>query len=293
MSSQFVELESRLRSEIGETRQSSFSIDAETSAIWIEMRPSPRPCFTVPMLLELIRIEDAVRRVCGRSAPSHSQALKFAVLKSSIAGVFNLGGDLELFSNAIDRGDADAMRDYGRLATTGCHGMVDGFGAGLVTVALVQGLALGGGFEVARCCDYVVAEEGASFQLPETKFSLFPANGAVSVMSRRLDRRLMSALYLDAKEIKAEDGLANGVVDIIAAKGSGEAAVGELLRGLLPKHGAVSAFFRGLNVADRVSLSSMMDETERWALSSMSLPEADRTTIRRLVNAQNRRFSRL
>jgi DSF synthase len=54
----------------------------------------------------------------------------------------------------------------------------------ILTVGLVQGAALGGGFEALLSFDYVVAERDATFGLPEILFGLFPGMGAHSLLSR-------------------------------------------------------------------------------------------------------------
>ena len=66
------------------------------------------------------------------------------------------------------------------------HRNMLGLGLPLITIALVQGEALGGGFESILSFDVVIAERDARFGLPEAMFGLFPGMGAHSFLSRRL-----------------------------------------------------------------------------------------------------------
>ncbi len=60
----------------------------------------------------------------------------------------------------------------------------------LTTIALVQGDALGGGFECALSASVLVAEESARLGFPEILFNLFPGMGAYSLLSRKVGRRI-------------------------------------------------------------------------------------------------------
>src|SRR3990170_2092582 len=95
----------------------------------------------------------------------------------------------------------------------------------LTSIALVQGDALGGGFECALASDLIVAEESAQLGFPEILFNLFPGMGAYSLLSRRIGMRAAENLILSGSILQACKLHEMGVVDVLARDGEGQAAV--------------------------------------------------------------------
>jgi enoyl-CoA hydratase/carnithine racemase len=89
----------------------------------------------------------------------------------------------------------------------------------LPTIAAVQGLAYGGGLELAVCCDLIVVEEGARLALPETRLGVFPGSGGTVRVTRRIgEGRAKEMMYL-GDPIDAPTALAWGLVNRVVAKG--------------------------------------------------------------------------
>jgi hypothetical protein len=84
------------------------------------------------------------------------------------AGIFNLGGDLDLFGRLITAGDRAGLRHYAHVCVEGQYRRAVGLDLPVHTICLVQGDALGGGFEAALSHDVIVAERGTRFGLPVT-----------------------------------------------------------------------------------------------------------------------------
>ena len=124
------------------------------------------------------------------SAASREQEppVRFLVLASRAPGVWNLGADLKLFAELIRSRDRANLWRYAHsccgFAFANATGL--GFDLPVVSVALIQGDALGAGFELALSSNLIVAERSAKFGLPEILFNLFPGMGAVSFLSRRI-----------------------------------------------------------------------------------------------------------
>ena len=70
-------------------------------------------------------------------------------------------------------------------------------------IAAVEGLALGGGFELVLCCDLVVASRTAAFGLPEVKRGLMPAFGGAFRVSRALPVNVAREMLLTAELLTA------------------------------------------------------------------------------------------
>jgi DSF synthase len=104
-----------------------------------------------------------------------------------------------------------------------------GFDRPVTTISLLQGDALGGGFEIALAGDILVAEKNAKMGFPEVLFNLFPGMGAYNLLSRRIGMQRTERMLLNGKLYRAEELHAEGVVDILAEGGRGENAVYEYI----------------------------------------------------------------
>ena len=165
-------------------------------------------------------------------------------MASKTPGIFSYGGDLRHFAEKIQAGDHDALRRYGHAAVRAVHRNTVAFDLPLVTIALVQGDALGGGFEHALSFDMIVAERGTKFGLPEIMFNMFPGMGAYSFLSRRLDRRRAEAFITSGSVHTADELHEMGIVDILADPGQGEQAVRAFIARTGRKHNALYATMR-------------------------------------------------
>ena len=83
-------------------------------------------------------------------------------------------------------------------------------------VALVHGFALGGGFELALSCDFIVATAQSVFSLPETGLGLIPGFGGTQRLSRLTNSYLAREMIFTAKKIKATQALELGLVSHLA-----------------------------------------------------------------------------
>lgn len=80
------------------------------------------------------------------------------------------------------------------------------------TIAAVNGYALGGGFELALCCDVILAAQRAKLGLPEVKLGLMPGGGGTQRLSRALGKRATKLLVSTGAIVPATDLVAAGVV---------------------------------------------------------------------------------
>lgn len=84
-----------------------------------------------------------------------------------------------------------------------------------ITIAAVNGYALGGGFEVALCCDLVFAADRARFGLPEVKLGLLPGGGGTQRLTRAAGVRFATEAVVTGRFLSAEELLQRGIVSRI------------------------------------------------------------------------------
>src|SRR5512141_1391093 len=140
-------------------KQLDTRFDPEHGAFWALMQPRPRACFNAQLLSELKAFIDGIIDTNGRAThKGEIHTVGYAVLASKVQGVFNLGGDLELFRSAIEGGNRDALQRYAKQCIDDLHPWNRNFDLPVTTISLVQGDALGGGFEAALASSVLVAE---------------------------------------------------------------------------------------------------------------------------------------
>ena len=111
----------------------------------------------------------------------------------------------------------------------------------LVTVALVRGVALGGGCELAMACDFVLASDTAKFGQPEIKLGVFPPVAAYQLSRQTAPRRGLE-LLLTGESIGADEALQLGLVNAVFTRDQFDARSEEWLR-RLTRHSASSVRF--------------------------------------------------
>jgi len=282
----------RAATAIAAQRLSEFDLqyDADQKILWCYFDFTGRPCFSSTVLEEAQRIQRLVRTL-GEEAPEEGP-IRYLVLGSRAPGVWNLGGDLELFAELIRRGDRTALARYAQACCEVGYTNATLYGLPIITVALVQGEALGGGFEAALSSNVIVAERSARFGLPEILFNLFPGMGAYTFLSRRVAPGLAERMILSGEIYTAEHLYQLGVVDVLAADGEGTDAVYAYTGRHGRRHRAHTALRQARWVTNPVSLEEMLRIADLWVEAALKLNDADLRKMTRLAMAQDRRRSR-
>jgi DSF synthase len=264
--------------------------EAETQALWCHMRPKGAPSFTQTLLAQLIGLRRGIQQVFAQQRPQQPAPLRFFVGGSRLPGIYNLGGDLASFARMIRARDREGLRRYAHDCVDVGYHMATGFRTPVITIGLVKGDALGGGFEGALSFHVLIAERRARFGLPEVMFNLFPGMGAYSFLMRRVGAPMAERMILSGRIYTAEELHALGVVDVLAEDGQGEQAVGDYIRSISRKHAAHRAIFEIRQRVNPVSLQELRDVTDIWVDTALTLTEGDLRRMEKLTHAQRRRI---
>jgi enoyl-CoA hydratase len=92
------------------------------------------------------------------------------------------------------------------------------------TIAALNGLAFGGGLEIAMCCDLIVADESVKVALPETRLGVFPSSGGPVRLARRIGPGRAKRMIYTAEPISARTGSEIGLIDELVPEGTARAA---------------------------------------------------------------------
>jgi len=253
-------------------------------ALWTFMRPAGRPSFTRSMLTDF----ELWQQLIGSHFGPERLPLDYLILGSRAPGVFCFGGDLELFHQLIRAGDREALLRYGYRCVEILHRNIHALDLPTITVGLVQGQALGGGFEAVLSFDFIIAERGATFGLPEIMFGLFPGMGAHTILSRKLGTAMADRLILSNETYSAEAMYEMGIVTQLAAPGEGINAVHAFMKKNLRKHAGLVGARRAMREASPIGLAELRGIVDHWAHAALQLGESDLKLMTRLASAQTR-----
>ena len=269
-----------------------YEYEPATGTVWGWMNQRGNPCFNLGLLKDL--------RSFGGELTANSGHVEFEgamhkahyyVAGSKVPRVYNLGGDLALFLLLIRSRDRDALAHYAKLCIDNIHARVQNyFCPTLTTISLVQGDALGGGFETALASDVIVAEESAMLGLPEILFNLFPGMGAYSLLARRASPRIAEELILSGKILPAAKLHEMGIIDVLAKDGEGESAVQTWIAKNTRRrngHQAVMQVRKQVNPITRDELDAVVDT---WVDCALRLEDRDMRMMSRVVRAQMERM---
>ena len=140
-------------------------------------------------------------------------AVKAILVRSANERFFSAGADINVFA----KGDLDAQNAFVVCANE-AMGKLEAVPK--VVVAAINGHCLGGGLEIALCCDFRIAAEGAyRIGLPEVTLGLLPGTGGTQRLPRLIGRQKALDLMLRGRTLTPQDALAAGVVDEVVPAG--------------------------------------------------------------------------
>lgn len=234
----------------------------EEFVVWAWFR---RPSFTLDLLGDIASLQTWLY--------TYSRSVSAVVWGSRVPGVWNRGGDLGLFERAALAQDRTALESY-------AHACIDAiwrsWNCPVLSLAMVQGDALGGGFEAVLTNAVVVAEPRARFGFPEVIFNSFPGMGAYSLLARRgmpAWRMIASGRTYTAAEMHEV-----GVVDVVDEDGQ------DTVQRWLHRHRRSLRGLRGLARARACCLpltwQELVEVVEVWTDEML---DADRSDLRRIA----------
>lgn len=262
-----------------------------TETLWIVLRQvAGRPQNFSPELLDALRCFDELER-SGWQWQENGQAgqVRSAVMTSEHPVYFSVGGDLAFFRECIARRDASALRNY----TLQCVDAVYRWamaGATVATVAVVQGRALGGGFEAALGANHIIAEEQSEFGFPEILFGLFPMAGGMSLLGRRIGVHRAEKIMREGRVYSAAQMLEMGVIDEICPPGEAAMAVRDYLQRHQGSQRARMMLQRAkqrMSPIDHEELRRVVDE---WVETALALTPKEIRVLEALISMQRKEF---
>lgn len=275
----------------GTFREINFWYEPKDRAVWCMTHQRGVPSFTMALMDELNLLHARIAQYADPVMSGPDAGPLFYVGGSTNRGVFNVGGDLPFFIECIKSQNVEALTTYARACIKLVHEMDFSLGGRVFTICLLEGDALGGGFEAAISFNYLVAERGVKMGLPESLFNAFPGMGAYSHLSRKIGHVKAEKMILSGKVYDAEELYDLGIVDALVDRGNGREAVREFIGAHEKKQKMLLAIGRVRRRINPVSLEELLDVTQIWVENSLNLNAADMRRMELLAKAQARRVA--
>jgi len=272
-------------------RHVQVTYDDNSRAIWVEFKYQNRPCFSRGLLDDLATVQRSVKQIAHTGYRlGQSNRVLFQILASTDKRVFNLGGDLAYFIRLIGAGNREALRQYARTCIEIQYATITHYKIPFTTIAMVEGTALGGGFEAALSSNILIAETRARFGFPEASFGLFPGMGALSLLLRKINPAIARRILMDHRVYTAAELYELGVVDFLAQDGQGrKMAIDYMRRNISRVHG-LHGFQSAVDRILPVTFEELSDIIELWVDAALQLSEKNRRLMAYFARAQTKRF---
>ena len=265
----------------------SLRYDERHRAIWCYYKPARRPCFSATMLRELRQMQQSIIDYFKTKKPNAEPLVRYQILHSQVPGIFSLGGDLALFRKLIQEKSRQLLLDYAKQCVDICYLNAVNMHLPLTTISLVEGAALGGGFESALSSTVLIATENAEMGFPEIRFNLFPGMGAYSLLARACNMRTAERVIASGTIYKARELYEMGIVHCLGETGKGQESVEKFMRQHQQSGNGHRALQRVRERYHPMDYQELLDITEIWVDAAMRLRDKDLRLIDRLVKAQS------
>jgi len=260
-------------------RQIDFAYDQNLQTASIMFDPIGRPCFNMGLLEELEAAQQMLKN--NHLNPSH------LLVMSNSKGVFSFGGDLQLFTRLIRSQDLMGLSRYMKLCIDVL--MSTTYLYKLEKVAVVQGIAFGGGFEAALSCSTIIAERSAQFGFPERLFNLFPGMGAYSFLIRRVSPAMAKRIIsCDERKYSAQQMYDLGIVDLVVEDGTGREAALEYIANRKRYDNAYNAIREVTDFYHKVDFDELYKIGEKWVKAALQLGDRDLRKMEMIAKGQDK-----
>jgi len=247
-------------------KQIDFAYDHELQTASIIFDPIGRPCFNMELLEELEASQQLLKN--NHLNPTH------LLVMSNVKGVFSFGGDLRLFSRLVRSKDQLGLSRYMKLCIDVL--MSTTYLYQLEKIAVVQGIAFGGGFEAALSCSTIIAERSAQFGFPERLFNLFPGMGAYSFLIRRVSPAMAKRIIsCTERKYTAQQMYDMGIVDMVVEDGTGREAALNYVAERKRYENAYNAIREITDLYHKVDYDELYKIGEKWVKTALQLGDRD------------------
>ncbi|MEO6340130.1 MAG: crotonase/enoyl-CoA hydratase family protein [Caulobacteraceae bacterium] len=259
-----------------------------SQSVWMYYKADGPPFYSMQTLRDMADVRESLRALFA-SEFIDAHPIRYFAMASRMTGVFNLGGDLNMFAQSIREQDHARLSGYAHACVDVVHGLATAFGLPIVTISVITGQALGGGLEAALAEDFVLADATAKIGVPEVAFNTFPGMGAVSLLSRRLGTARAEDIIASGHVYSGQEMFDLGVVDIVSPDGQAhDAALAWMIEGGEERYKRRLAIAAARRRFFPISYEELLKITNIWVDCSCDVTPHDIRHMEKLAAAQKR-----
>ncbi|CAI2174696.1 5570_t:CDS:10, partial [Funneliformis geosporum] len=191
--------------------------DKGISIIYLN-RPTTKNAFSRKLVREFSDVVDNLR---------NKSDVRVVLLGSLVDRAFCSGADLKERANMSEPEIKEFLQNL-RGAFRNLESLL------VPTIAVIDGVCLGGGLELALCCDMRVAGEHAKIGLPETRHAIIPGAGGTQRLSRAIGFAKAKEMIFTGRTLNAKGALEDGMVNYATMEGSSITFAMNIAREILP-----------------------------------------------------------
>ena len=267
-------------------KEVSIRYDAKHQAIWFYYNPTPRPCFSMTVLKEIRQFQEGLIDYFKNCHTGLETSVQYLIIGSQIPDIYNLGGDLSLFMQLIKDQNRLQLLDYAKQCIDICYLNAVNLHLPITTISLVEGAALGGGFESALSSNIMIATENSKMGFPEIRFNLFPGMGAYSLLARIVGMTVAEKMIAGGEIYSGRELYDMGIVHHLVENDN----VQERVEKFLQQHRRLGIGRRALQQVRQcyspIDYQELSEITEIWVDAALRLEDKDLRMMDRLARAQ-------
>ena len=272
-----------------DTQVSTRLDEGVANTLWLTMnkaRAGQTQNFSVELLNSIRGLLQGIRHDDATPPHDAKKAIQYMVLRSAHPEYFSLGGDLAHFHDCIARRDRAGLYQYARLCLDMMYEWATTLNSNMTTIALVQGRALGGGFEAALSADFLIAEEHSEFGFPEILFGLFPCTGGMSLLARRIGVYQAEKMMTNGRVYSAPELKEIGVIDEVCARGEGDLAVEKFIAAHAKYRTARMMVQNSRHRTAPLDYAELLRVVDDWVETAMELGAQELRVMEMLIRMQ-------
>jgi len=260
--------------------------DTKNKALWYYFNPSQRPCYTMEMIREIHHFQLAVIDYFKFYKMKPKTPINYIVMASQSDGVFNYGGDLNFFAQLIRKKDRKGLFEYAKACIDILYLQSQNLKLPITTISLVEGSALGGGFEAALSSDILITQKDVKIGLPEIRFNLFPGMGAYSFLARIIGVKETEELMTSGKIYSSQEIYEKGLITILAEPYEAKKALDKFIEEDSKFLNGMQAIRSSRRIYKNIDYLELLDITKVWVDAALNLDHKDLKVMYQLTKTQ-------
>jgi enoyl-CoA hydratase/carnithine racemase len=220
------------------------SIIEDDHVALVTLNRPPANVLSVEMLAELEESVESINR---------NETIKAVVLAGGSTKFFCAGADIKELSKIGSEQEGYKYAEYGQSVLNKIESAPKPY------IAAVEGVCMGGGFELALACHMRIAGTEAKFALPEINLGLMPGFGGACRLPECIEKSRALEMMLTGKEVDGEEAQKLGFVNQVVKSGAALEIAIHLAKQIAGKGGrAISAIMSTVDNADCASLEERL-----------------------------------